>query len=178
MISSIRIISYEENNQNNGQALLKNLQNNHKNFTKEMNKKSSNSMAVYRITPIISEDLKNISYPILKVTENEHELKEITEKLMKAHETNDLKNSNFIVESDYDNDKKKNFKEETNNDYEIKKPDEEDRQARTPFDKFNLIKAFCICHDTYNNRLEIDEDNDVELKIQNLDQKLNFLFDV
>ncbi len=184
-MSSIRIIAYEENKQNNGEAVKKNIENNHKNFNKQIKMHASNSLAVYRITPIITEDLKNISYPVLKVSENEPELKEVLEKIMKAHETNDYQNINFLAATNNQNNNINSNKEKVENEeeytaqYELKKPDEEEHQSRTPLDKYNLIKAFCISHDTYNNRLNLeDNSNDVDLKISNMDEKLNFLFDV
>jgi len=178
-MSSIRIIAYEENKQNNGEALLESIEKNHINFNKPIKTQASNSMAVYRITPIITEDLKNISYPVLKLSEDEHELKEVVEKLMKTHEKNDLKNSNFVPINDENAKNEKIGNGDIAFEYELKKPDEEDRQTRTPLDKYNLIKAFCVSHDTYNNRLNLEEnDNNVDLKISYMEEKLNFLFDI
>jgi len=179
MSSKIRLISYEENQQSNGEELLKNIQNNQKNFNKNIEKNGSKSLAIYRITPIISEDFKGLSYPTLKISENEHEIKEIFEKLSKSHVTNDIQNPLFLPNINELTRKHNKEIEEINSEFELKKLDEEEMQSRTPLDKYNLIKAFCISHDTYNNRLSLEENsNENDLKINNMEEKLNFLFDV
>lgn len=179
-MSNIRLIAYQDNEIKGGELLEQKIKNNHKILNKNIKLEVTDSMAIYRLSPILCEDGKNISYPYLKISDEESEIKEISEKLIKAHDFNDYANSNYVVKNEDDNKSEvKNEEDETHNEYELKKPDEEERQTRTPMDKHNLIKAFCISYDTYNNRLNLqDSNNDYDLKIENMEDKLKSLFNV
>ena len=124
---------------------------------------------------MFTKDKKNISYPTLKVTQNENE---IIEKISKE-DFDDIKNENFVSKINK-GEEIKNDKENKENLYEVKIPDEDDIKPRAPLDRNNLIRSFCITMDTYKDRVEFDDEDEDEpdIIVESLEEKLNNLFDI
>lgn len=176
-MSNYRLLSYQENENEEAEKLFKNIKDNKQ--IQKLEKIITTSQAVYRISPILLKDKNNISYPTLMVPHNENELAEVIEKIAKE-DFNDIKNKNFV--SNNQNGEKDIDKDEENKEnlYEIKSPDEDDIKPRAPLDKHNLVRSFCITMDTYKDRVEFDDEDEEnpDIIVENLEEKLNNLFDI
>lgn len=179
-MSNMRLLTYidvESPSQDFSKQIFENYS---KKITHKINLEKTNSLAIYRISPLISVENSNISYPTITIPIEESEMHEIIDKLNKKNDMDDFSNKNFIKSSEIEN--KKNEQkddEDISTEYDLKIPDEEQNQTRAKFDKYNLIKAFCITYDPYNNRLNLEENNkECELKIENIEEKLIELFEI
>jgi hypothetical protein len=177
-MSKYRILSYQDKENQEGEKLFKQINDHHKEISQKLENRLTNSNAIYRISPILTYDKNNISYPLLKVTQNEYETIERNLK----EDYNDLKNENFLSKINLgEREKELNTNEENKeNLYEVKIPDEDDIKPRAPLDRNNLVRSFCITMDTYNNRVVFDDEDEDEpdVLIENLEEKLKNLFDI
>ncbi len=175
-MSKYRILSYQDNTNQEEEKLLNYINEKNKEISQKLEHKLTNSNAIYRISPILTKDKNNISYPLLKVIQNEYEL---IERISKEN-FDDIKNENFVSKIIIQEKELNKSEENKENLYEVKIPDEDDIKPRAPLDRNNLIRSFCITMDTYKHRLEFDNDDEDEpdVLIENLEEKLKNLFDI
>ena len=179
-MSNYRLLSYQENEKEKQESekLYKQI-NEFKQISQKFENKTTKSNAIYRISPILTKDKNNISYPTLIVPNSQNELTEVIEKISKE-DFNDINNKLFvskIIDEEKDIDKNEENKE---NFYEIKVQDEEDINPRAPLDRHNFVRSFCITMDTYKDRVEFDDEDEEnpDIIVESLEEKLNNLFDI
>jgi hypothetical protein len=161
----------------NDETINQNLLNQHKSTL------TTNSQAIYRISPTIVKKTKNnFAYPKIKINENDN----LNYSTSTTDEENKL-NLKFERTEDKiidDNLKLENYLSNTDKDMiigeiEIKKPDE-DTDTRKYLDRYNLLRSFLFSMDPYNNisHLEGDENDEATLTFETLKDRLSNLFDI
>lgn len=148
---------------------------------------STNSMAVYRMSPVIvMQGEKTMTYPILSADKDslskdnrktlniKEDVKTIKEKYAL---TEDQKMEQVMSTGNY----LSNLGDELDLGLDIKKPDEEN-DNRKYMDRYNLIRGFLYSVDPYMNRSQLlgedDDYSDSAVKFEDLTEKLENLFDI
>ena len=161
------------------------------------NHKSTNSQAVYRISPVViykNSHKENFVYPKVKVEgdqdlegkskinphEDSHVIKNRFEAkdsvFGKVPEAKEQSSSNFleVVDPEYNESSNKEF------DCEIKKQQDED-EGRKHLDKFNLLRGFQFAFDPFNNRSNLNYEEDYtesNLEFESVDVRLENIFGI
>jgi hypothetical protein len=152
---------------------------------------STDSQAIYRISPVAIQSLDKFIFPKVKVSSQKDFPSTHSQPLSKI-EIAQIKNkfeakenvfgssvkANENVKSDFLDVVAGSSQEERDEYTKLQKPDE-DEDGRKHLDKYNLLKAFKFVYDPYHSKIELNNEEDYSesnLEFASVDKKIESLF--